>query len=161
MMALAHGCVTTTAPGVPEAERRASELNKSLMCPVCPGESIDQSQNPLAVQMRAIVDEKLALGWSEREIKDFFVERYGPSVLMEPPSAGFGIAAWIVPPLAFALAIASLYLTLRWMRRISEQDQDNENEIEDSERMEYVRRLEAATGSDAGSDDESEREGSR
>ena len=160
-MALAHGCVTTTAPGVPEAERRASELNKSLMCPVCPGESIDQSQNPLAVQMRAIVDEKLALGWSEREIKDFFVERYGPSVLMEPPSAGFGIAAWIVPPLAFALAIASLYLTLRWMRRISEQDQDNENEIEDSERMEYVRRLEAATGSDAGSDDESEREGSR
>ena len=131
------------------------------MCPVCPGESIDQSQNPLAVQMRAIVDEKLALGWSEREIKDFFVERYGPSVLMEPPSAGFGIAAWIVPPLAFALAIASLYLTLRWMRRISEQDQDNENEIEDSERMEYVRRLEAATGSDAGSDDESEREGSR
>ncbi|MXX53954.1 MAG: cytochrome c-type biogenesis protein CcmH [Dehalococcoidia bacterium] len=160
-MALAHGCATTTAPGVPEAERRASELNKSLMCPVCPGESIDQSQNPLAVQMRAIVDEKLALGWSEREIKDFFVERYGPSVLMEPPSAGFGIAAWIVPPLAFALAIASLYLTLRWMRRISEQDQDNENEIEDSERMEYVRRLEAATGSDAGSDGESEREGSR
>lgn len=160
-MALAHGCVTTTAPSVPEAERRASELNKSLMCPVCPGESIDQSQNPLAAQMRAIVDEKLALGWSEREIKDFFVERYGPSVLMEPPSAGFGFAAWIVPPLAFALAIASLYLTLRWMRRISEQDQDNENEMEDSERMEYVRRLEAATGADAGSDDESEREGSR
>ena len=158
-MALAYGCVTTTAPDVPEAERRASALNKSIMCPVCPGESIDQSQNPLAAQMRAIVDEKLALGWSEREIKDFFVERYGPSVLMEPPSAGFGIAAWIVPPLAFALAIASLYLTLRWMRRISEQG--DENEVEDSERKEYVRRLEAATGADAGSDDESEREGSR
>ncbi len=158
IVALSLGCVTTTSSGVPEAERRASELNKSLMCPVCPGESIDQSQNPLAVQMRAIVDEKLALGWSEPEIKDFFVERYGPSVLMEPPSAGFGIAAWIVPPLAFALAIASLFLTLRWMRRISERSEENE---EDSERMEYVRRLDAATGADAGSDDESEREGSR
>ncbi len=158
-LALSLGCVTTGDTGVPEAERRASELNKSLMCPVCPGESIDQSQNPLAVQMRGIVDEKLALGWSEPEIKDFFVERYGPSVLMEPPSAGFGIAAWIVPPLAFALALASLYLTLRWMRRIS--DQDSENEEEDSERMEYVRRLDAATGADAGSDNESEREGSR
>ena len=157
IMALAHGCVTTGDTGVPEAERRASELNKSLMCPVCPGESIDQSQNPLAVQMRAIVDEKLALGWSEREIKDFFVERYGPSVLMEPPSAGFGIAAWVVPPLAFALAIASLFLTLRWMRRISEQDQDNENEVEDSERMEYVRRLEAATQDRVGDLDESTR----
>ena len=153
-MALAHGCVTTTAPGVPEAERRASELNKSLMCPVCPGESIDQSQNPLAVQMRTIVDEKLALGWSEREIKDFFVERYGPSVLMEPPSAGFGIAAWIAPPLAFALALASLYLTLRWMRRISEQgDEGDENERGDEERMEYVRRLEEATQDRAGDSD--------
>ena len=154
-MALAYGCVTTTAPDVPEAERRASELNKSLMCPVCPGESIDQSQNPLAVQMRAIVDEKLALGWSEREIKDFFVERYGPSVLMEPPSAGFGIAAWIVPPMAFALAIASLFLTLRWMRRISERS--DENEVEDEERAHYVRRLEEATGEDSTTEGESSR----
>ena len=147
----ASACVISDS-GVPEAERRAAALNKSLMCPVCPGESIDQSQNALAVQMRAIVDEKLALGWSEREIKDFFVERYGPSVLMEPPSAGFGMAAWIVPPLAFALAIASLFLTLRWMRRISERT--DEGEVEDEERMEYVRRLEEATGAEAGSSDE-------
>ena len=152
-MALAYGCVTTTVPDVPDEERRASALNKSIMCPVCPGESIDQSQNPLAVQMRAIVDEKLALGWSEREIKDFFVERYGPSVLMEPPSAGFGIAAWIVPPLAFALAIASLLLTLRWMRRISERSDDNE--VEDEERARYVRRLEEATGGDSKTEGES------
>ena len=141
--ALAQGCVTTTAPGVPEAERRASELNKSIMCPVCPGESIDQSQNALAAQMRAIVDEKLEEGWSEEQIKDFFVERYGPSVLLEPPPEGFGITAWIVPPLAFGLALASLYFTLRWMRRIS--DQGDENESEDEERMKYIRRLEEAT----------------
>lgn len=157
--ALALGCVTTTTSDVPEAELRASALNKAIMCPVCPGESIDQSQNPLAAQMRAIVDEKLALGWSEREIKDFFVERYGPSVLMEPPSEGFGIAAWIVPPLAFALALASLYLTLRWMRRISERG--DENEAEDEERMEYVRRLEEATQDRAGENGGTEREGSR
>ena len=154
-MALAYGCVTTTDPDVPDEERRASALNKSIMCPVCPGESIDQSQNPLAAQMRAIVDEKLALGWSEREIKDFFVERYGPSVLMEPPSAGFGIAAWVAPPLAFALAIVSLFLTLRWMRRISEQG--SENDEEDDERMRYVRMLEAATQDRVGDSDESAR----
>ena len=158
-MALAQGCVTTTAPDVPDEERRASALNKSLMCPVCPGESIDQSQNALAVQMRAIVDEKLALGWSEREIKDFFVERYGPSVLMEPPSEGFGIAAWVVPPLAFALAIASLLLTLRWMRRISERS--DENGSEDEERARYVRKLEAATGADSEKDSKVERESSQ
>lgn len=158
---LVLGCVTVTDPGVPEMERRAAALNKSLMCPVCPGESIDQSQNALAVQMRAIVDEKLALGWSEREIKDFFVERYGPSVLMEPPSEGFSVAAWIVPPLAFALALGSLFLTLRWMRRISERSADNEDMEVDAEHTRYVRRLEAATGADAVSEDETEREGSR
>ena len=80
VMALTYGCVTTASPDIPEAERRASALNKAIMCPVCPGESIDQSQNPLAVQMRAIVDEKLEEGWDEGRIKDFFVERYGPSV---------------------------------------------------------------------------------
>ena len=154
VMALTYGCVTTASPDIPEAERRASALNKAIMCPVCPGESIDQSQNPLAVQMRAIVDEKLEEGWDEGRIKDFFVERYGPSVLLEPPSAGFGIAAWIVPPLAFALALASLFLTLRWMRRISEQG--NENEVEDEERMRYVRRLEEATQDGVGDTAESE-----
>ena len=141
--ALSLSCLNAASSDIPEAERRALELNKSVMCPVCPGESIDQSQNPLAAQMRAIVDDKLAEGWSEQEIKDFFVERYGPSVLLEPPSAGFGIAAWIVPPLAFALALASLLLTLRWMRRTAEDG--DAGEVEDSERMEYIRKLEAAT----------------
>ena len=159
--ALGAACVMGAGSDVPEMERRAAALNKSLMCPVCPGESIDQSQNALAVQMRAIVDEKLALGWSEREIKDFFVERYGPSVLMEPPSEGFSVAAWIVPPLAFALALGSLFLTLRWMRRISERSEEGEDMEVDAEHTRYVRRLEAATGADAVSEDETEREGSR
>ncbi len=156
VMALSHACLTTTNPDVPEAERRASALNKAIMCPVCPGESIDQSQNALAVQMRAIVDEKLAEGWSERQIKDFFVERYGPSVLLEPPAAGFGIAAWLIPPLAFALAIASLLLTLRWMRKSSEPR--TEQETEDAERMRYVSRLEAATRNDPENAGESQRD---
>ena len=49
---------------VPALERRAQGLNKTIRCPVGPGESIDQSQNALAAQMRGIVDEKLAAGWS-------------------------------------------------------------------------------------------------
>ena len=143
---LAGGCASSDDGGVPELERRAAALNKAVMCPVCPGESIDQSQNPLSVQMRGIVEEKLAEGWSEREIKDFFVERYGPSVLLEPPTEGFSLAAWIVPPLAFALAIASLLLTLRWMRRSSEARAQAEGEARDAEHTRYVRRLESVVG---------------
>ena len=73
---------------VSQSEQRAQALNKSIMCPVCPGESIDQSQVARAVQMRGIVNEKLAAGWSDEQVQQFFVERYGPSVLLEPPAEG-------------------------------------------------------------------------
>lgn len=113
---VALGCVAVGGGrGAPELERRASELNKTIMCPLCPGESIDQSQNPLSAQMRAAVSEKLAEGWTDDRIREFFVERYGPSVLLEPPTEGFGLAAWIVPPVAFGAALAALLAALRWM----------------------------------------------
>ena len=112
----ALGCVAVGGGrGAPEIERRASELNKTIMCPLCPGESIDQSQNPLSIQMRAAVSEKLAEGWTDDQIREFFVERYGPSVLLEPPTEGFGLAAWIVPPAAFGAALAGLLFALKRM----------------------------------------------
>ena len=98
-------------------ERRAQELNRAIMCPVCPGESIDQSQNRLAAQMRAIVAEKLAAGESEAEIKAFFVERYGDSVLLSPPERGFNLLVWIVPVIGLAAAGLIAALALRRMRR--------------------------------------------
>ena len=102
---------------VPPLERRAQGLNKTIMCPVCPGESIDQSQNALAAQMRAIVDEKLAAGWTDAQVREFFVERYGPSVLLEPPTRGIALAAWIGAPLGAAVALLAFALALRHMRR--------------------------------------------
>ncbi len=102
---------------VPELERRATELNKAIMCPICPGESIDQAQNTLALQMRGIVRDKLADGETEDQIKRFFVERYGPSVLLEPPRRGFSLTAWVVPPLAVAAGAGLFFLALRIMKR--------------------------------------------
>ncbi len=116
LLAVAAACAVSASEDVPDIERRAQMLNENIMCPVCPGESIDQSQNPLSAQMRAVVKDMLAEGKSEAEIQDFFVARYGPSVLLEPPAEGFGLAAWIVPPAALLLAIAALLLALRRMR---------------------------------------------
>ena len=101
-------------------EERAQALNKELMCPVCPSETIDQSQVELGKQMRAIVREKLADGESEQEIKDFFVDRYGDSVLAAPPARGFNVVAWVVAGLALPIAAAALVLALRVMRRRGE-----------------------------------------
>ena len=124
------------------------------MCPVCPGESIDQSQNALAEQMRGIVAEKLEQGWSESEIKSFFVERYGDSVLLEPRKSGFSLIAWLLPPIGAVGAGVALVLALRIMRRPARvgdrRPPDGVQRLEDGiqlseeERDEYFRRIEAA-----------------
>ena len=101
-------------------EERAQALNKELMCPVCPSETIDQSQVELAKQMRAAVRERLADGESEQEIRDFFVDRYGDNVLAAPPARGFNIVVWVVAGLVLPIAAVSLVLTLRVMRRRGE-----------------------------------------
>ncbi len=153
---LGTACLTASERGVPDVEQRATALNKSIMCPVCPGESIDQSQNSLSVQMRAIVREKIDEGWTDHQIRDFLVERYGPSVLMEPPASGFNLAAWIVPPVAFALAIAALLLTLKWMRMSAEAERE-EGGADASEQGDYVTRIEDALNADDSGEAESEK----
>ena len=87
LVAAAAGC--SRGEDVPDLEQRAQAINRDLMCPVCPGESIDQSQNPVAVQMRGIVLERLRDGQTDEEIKAYFVESYENRVLMEPPRSGF------------------------------------------------------------------------
>ncbi len=98
-------------------EERAVALDKQLICPVCPGESIHESRATLAKQMRAIVRERLAAGQSEQEILDYFVSVYDKGVLAEPPKEGFTLAIWVVPPLALALGVAAAVVALRTMRR--------------------------------------------
>ena len=103
---------------VPEKDRRIQELNKVLMCPVCPGESIDQSQNELSSQMRAIVIEKIDEGWTDEQIKNHFVERYGPRVVMNPPFTGFSITAWIIPPFILVCAAILFVFYIRSKLRV-------------------------------------------
>ena len=99
------------------SEERAHKLNETVMCPVCPGESIDQSQNPLALQMRELVKDKLDQGWSDQQIQDYFVERYGPSVLLAPPRSGVGLVIWIVPPVIVIFAILILIMVIKSMTK--------------------------------------------
>ena len=140
---------------VPLLERRAQAVNQGIMCPVCPGESIDQSQHPLAVQMRAIVAEKIQQGWTEQQIRSSFVESYGPMVLLEPPRSGANLAVWLVPPIALALAGALLYWVLRTMRRSQLRDGEGvlaNVQLSEQERASYFRRVEASLLASEGGD---------
>ena len=114
-------------------ERRAQAIDRSLICPICPGETIDQSQVELAKQMRAVVREKLALGWTSNQIQQFFVERYGAGVLAAPPRRGFDLVAWVVPPVAVLVGIVGLWLALRSLRgRSTDTPQPSANDANES-----------------------------
>ena len=140
---------------LPVMEARAQEINKTVMCPVCPGESIDQSQHPRATAMRAVVDEKLADGSTNDEIRQYFVDRYGPSVLLEPPREGLNWLVWIVPPVGIVAAALALYLVLRMAVRPTpgaDASPSGVATLTDNERDDYFKRIEAALASE--SDDE-------
>jgi cytochrome c-type biogenesis protein CcmH len=94
-----------TPGGLPFDEAEAQAIDGMIMCPVCPAETIDQAQVPLARQMRAIVRQKLSEGATRQEILDFFADRYGQSVIGAPPKSGVNLVAWLLPPVAVAAAL--------------------------------------------------------
>ena len=112
-----HAQSGETPPAYDEAE--AQTIDRMLMCPVCPAQTIDQTEVPLAKQMRAQVRELLAGGATRQEVLAWFSapERYGPGVLAEPPRSGFNLIAWIVPGVIIVAALGGGLLTLRAMRR--------------------------------------------
>lgn len=127
-------------------EKRAQEIDKSVMCPICPGESIDQSQNVMAKQMRAVVREKLKAGWSPDEVRQFFVDRYGPSVLLAPPERGFSLLAWLLPPSGVLVVAIVLFFVIRTMKRTQIVTQETSIEgisLSQKEMEAYSKRIQA------------------
>ena len=139
-----QACASQSA--VPSLEQRAQALDQEIMCPVCPGESIDQSRSEYAKQMRAFVREKLAEGWSDKQIKQYYVERFGPRILMAPPQQGFSLLAWVLPPLGVGAALIAYVVAVRRMRRRSAREDAQmlpQAPLSEEEREEYSRRIEA------------------
>ena len=110
---LIASCATETLT----LEERAQSIDQRLMCPVCPAETIDQSQADVAIQMRELVREKLQAGETEDQIFNFFVERYDKGVLAEPPAEGFNILVWVIPPVVLLLGLTLLWLGIRQLGR--------------------------------------------
>lgn len=99
------------------AEQRAFTLDRELMCPVCDGQTIDQSHAQISQDMKAIVREKIAAGESNREIKDYFVARYGQAVLASPEASGFNLLVWIMPAVIAGGGGLAVFWVLKNMRR--------------------------------------------
>ena len=84
----------------PAKESRARDLSRDLRCMVCQNQSIDDSEAPLARDIRLLVRERIAAGDSNAEVIDFLVARYGEFVLLKPRINPHTLLLWLVPPLA-------------------------------------------------------------
>jgi len=86
----------------PAKEARARELSRELRCMVCQNQSIDDSDAPLARDLRLLVRERIAGGDSDNQVIDFLVARYGEFVLLKPRLSLHTLMLWLLPPLALA-----------------------------------------------------------
>lgn len=90
----------------PAQEAQARALDHALRCVVCQSESVASSNADWAVEARRVIREQVAAGQSHDEVVDFFVERYGEFVLMNPRTSGSNWLLWAAGPLMLLLAAA-------------------------------------------------------
>jgi len=96
-------------------EARAREISSGLRCLVCQNQSIDDSNAPLARDLRLLVRERLKAGDSDAQVMRFVEDRYGEFVLLNPPLSWRTVMLWVAPLLAL---IAAVWMTARaWRRR--------------------------------------------
>lgn len=95
----------------PVLESRARSITAGLRCLVCQNESVDDSQAPLARDLRLLVRERLQAGDTDAAVRDYLVARYGDFVLLKPPFKPETLVLWTAPFLA--LAVGAFLLVLR------------------------------------------------
>jgi cytochrome c-type biogenesis protein CcmH len=126
------------APATPQTS--LSEISSEVMCPVC-GTLLELAESPQALRQKAFVSRMVGEGRSKDEIKDALVAEYGTEVLALPQGSGFDLSAYLVPIVAFVIAVIALAVgVLRWRRAGERRDREqpalpNGPSAADSERL--------------------------
>ncbi len=124
VLALAFMAATFPAAAVDPAERlddpaleaRAREISKELRCLVCQNQSIDDSNAPLARDLRILVRERLTAGDSDEEVIAFVTERYGDYVLLRPPFQANTLVLWLAPAILIVAGGSAILILARRRR---------------------------------------------
>jgi cytochrome c-type biogenesis protein CcmH len=122
-------------------------LGTRLRCPVCQGMPIGESPAPMAQDMMRQVRRMRSEGQSEQAIAEFFTERYGPWVLLDPPKQGFGLLVWMLPPAALIMGLGAALGNAAWRRALARQTAERQqaglppaDPVRDAEFLAAVRR---------------------
>ena len=120
-------CITEDDLTLDQRHRRLAE---QLMCPVCDGQTIDQSSAAISEDMKSVIWQQLEEGRSNVEIRQYFVERYGEAVLAAPTGSGLNITVWTLP-LVIAVGglaiVGAAYLRMR-IPKTSATDHDSDGQ---------------------------------
>jgi cytochrome c-type biogenesis protein CcmH len=100
----------------PALEARARGLSRTLRCMVCQNESIDESNAPLARDLRMLVRERILAGDSDADVRQFLVARYGEFILLTPRLSGRTVLLWSVPILVLLAGGIGVFVALRRRR---------------------------------------------
>ena len=98
----------------PALEARARAISENLRCPVCQGETIDDSNAPISRDLRLAVRERLVAGDSDTQVVDYVVARYGEFVLFKPRASGSSLILWLAGP---AMLLAGAGIAFAALRR--------------------------------------------
>lgn len=97
----------------PALEQRAREISRELRCVVCQNQTIDDSDAPLAKDLRLLVRERLSSGDTDQEVIDYVVDRYGNFVLLRPPLQTSTLLLWTAPLICLFVAVLGYGIYLR------------------------------------------------
>jgi cytochrome c-type biogenesis protein CcmH len=137
--------VASDPPARTDADR-ARALAETVACPQCDGQSVADSDSDAAKGIRTRIDQRIAEGASDAQIRDEFAAAYGERVLLTPGRSGVSSLVWTLPVVALVAAFAGLAFAFRRWRGGAAQVSDADRALVDRARTG------AAVGSDTGTD---------
>jgi cytochrome c-type biogenesis protein CcmH len=129
LIALVTLALPTAAGAVSALRTELNEIESEVMCPVC-GTLLELAESPQATREKAFVEKLVKEGQSKDEIKDALVAQYGDAVLALPKGSGFSLSAYVVPIVAFIVAVVLLgFAVWKWRKAAGSRD-DRDPDVE-------------------------------
>lgn len=127
---------------------QVTSIANQLMCPVCQGQSVGESNSNLAHDMRDIVRKQLQEGKTQEEILAYFVSSYGESILAAPPPKGFNWFLWLLPGVAIIVGGVGITMFLFRAQKEDKNELVENNKDIDSSQDEYLKKVREDIDSD-------------
>ncbi len=99
------------------SDDQVNAVARQMYCPVCENIPLDVCPTQACIEWRELIRQKLAAGWTDSQIRDYFAKQYGDRVLSEPPTRGLNWLVYVLPPAFFVLGIGVVWNVMRKARR--------------------------------------------